>query len=106
MTHFLPEAFHRGAGELIGWPAGSLTRPVRCSSNLVEAGVVRAKTGVVIPLINWSRTPIKGLRVTLTAEAPEGEVRLASGRPFEASGKAGNRVFVLDLDVADALILR
>jgi hypothetical protein len=105
MAHFLPTEFGAAAGRVVGAPAADLVRPVSCSSPLVETTVVKAGQGVVIPLINWSPRPVKGLTVTLRAEAPAAAA-LASGRPVRVERRGGARVFTLDLEVADALILR
>ena len=48
---------------------------------------------------------MKGLTVTLRAEAPAAAA-LASVRPVRVERRGGARVFTLDLEVADALILR
>jgi hypothetical protein len=106
MAHFLPTQFHAAAGRLIGAPAADLDRPVSCSSGLVETTVLQAKLGMVVPLINWGPAPVKGLAVTVRVAAPTGSVALASGRPVRSERKGGARVFTLDLDVADALLLR
>ena len=107
MSHFVPTEFHAGAAALIGAPAAGVDRPVLCSEPLVDTRIIRAEQGVLIPLVNWSAGPIKGLTVTVSAEVPTADVTLASGRPVHFSATAdGKRVFTLDLDVADALILR
>jgi hypothetical protein len=56
--------------------------------------------------VNWSNRPIKGLTVTVAFPVPAAKVSLASGGKVTASRKDGKQVFTLDLDVADALILR
>jgi hypothetical protein len=105
MAHFLPTEFCAAAGRLVGAPAADLVRPVSCSSALVETTVLKADRGMVIPLINWSPTPVKGLTVTVRVEAPGASASLASGQPVRVERKDGARIFTLDLDVADALIL-
>jgi hypothetical protein len=73
----------------------------------VDTRIIRAKEGVLIPLVNWGGSPVKGLTVTVGVEVPTNEVSLATGNPVHVSvGEGGKRVFTLDLDVADALILR
>jgi hypothetical protein len=111
MTHFLPSNFDEIVGRVVGKPFVSYVVPVECSERLVETTVIEAPQGVVIPLINWKGkdglgVPIKNLRVRVNIPVPTGNVSLASGRPvrMEMDGKA--RVFTLNLDVADALILR
>ena len=56
----------------------------------------------MIILTNWYGKPSKDLVVTLPKDLEHKKLSRASGKPFERNG---NRV-VLDLDVADALILR
>ena len=77
----------------------------------VESTVIEAPQGIVIPLINWKGkdglgVPIKNLRVTVNIPVPTKNVSLASGRPVAMKQENGATVFTLDLDVADALILR
>ena len=107
MGHYVPTEFSRAAGELIGSPATDVERPVLCSAPRVDTRIIRAKEGVLIPLVNWSGAPIKGLTVTVGVEVPTNGVALATGNPVGFSvGEDGKRVFTFDLDVADALILR
>jgi hypothetical protein len=60
---------------------------------------------MVIPLINWSGKPVKGLKVRVVpkegAKQPA-EATLATGRPL----KQDQGAYLVDLDDADALILR
>jgi hypothetical protein len=109
MTHFLPHAFDEGAFNLIATIADE-DLPVVCSREHVETTVIQAKQGVVIPLINW-RNPklgqgVRSLTVTVNFTVPTANVTLASGRPVRVERKDGKIVFTLDLDVADALIVR
>jgi hypothetical protein len=107
MGHYVPTEFSQAAGELIGSPAADVERPVVCSAPRVESRIIRAKQGVLIPLINWSGAPVKGLTVTVSVAVPMTDVSLATGKPVEVTvGEDGGQVFTLDLDVADALILR
>jgi hypothetical protein len=109
MTHFLPTNFNGQFGL-------DLKRPVECEdprgggTTLVETTVIEAPQGVVIPLINWKGkdgvgVPIKNLRVAVNIPVPK-NVSLASGRPVRMGMYGNARLFTLDLDVADALILR
>lgn len=107
MAHFIPTRFDRAAttmtvDDVFSLPGG----PVRCSESLVGNTVIQAKQGVLIPLVNWSAGPVKGLTVTVGIEVPTKNVTLASGKPVQVTHKDGKAVFTLDLDVADALILR
>ena len=106
MTHFLPTEFHKDTAKLIRDSLGPLEPPVVCSDNLVESTVLQAKSGTVIPLINWTSHPVKGLQVSVRIPIPTGKVSLASGQPVRMEKQPGGVVFTLDLDVADALILR
>jgi hypothetical protein len=106
MAHFIPTEFDRGAYHLVGSPAADMVRPIVCSEPLVESTVIESPHGVVVPLINWSAAPVKHLAVTVNVKAPSRKAELASGKPLTTSGESGSRVFHLDLDVADALILR
>ena len=88
-----------------------MPRDVECSNHLVQASVIESAHGIAISLVNWSGAPIKGLRVTLAAEnLRTGKVSLAGGgmvkRINDASVPEGKAVLMLDVDVADVLILR
>jgi hypothetical protein len=100
--HFLPTDFKPLTYDMF---AGG-ERPVICSERLVENTVVQSKSGTLIPLVNWTGKPIKGLTVTVTIATPTAKVELASGGKVEVKREAGKQTFTLDLDVADALILR
>jgi hypothetical protein len=107
--HFIPTDFDKAAGELIGLPAAKLARPVSCSEPLVESAVIEAKQGLAIPLINWSKGPVKGLIVGVDRRLVRKNATLASGgkvtvEPSEAADAFAR--YRLDLEVADALILR
>ncbi len=111
MAHFIPTRFDPGAYALIGSPARGVPRAVECSNHLVETSVIESAHGIAIPLVNWSGAPIKGLRVTLAAkDLRTGKVSLAGGGKVERVNDPrvpeGKAVLRLDLDVADALILR
>lgn len=106
MSHFIPREFHPEASELIGLPAAGVARPVVCSQPLVESTVIEAPQGVLIPLVNWSGKPVQGLTVTLAIGVPGQKATLAGGGTVAMKEEQGKCVFTLDLDVADALILR
>ncbi|GIW82980.1 MAG: hypothetical protein KatS3mg105_4787 [Gemmatales bacterium] len=105
MVHFLPTAFDSAVGQLIGSAAVRLVPPVRCTQPLVETTVIESKVGVVIPLVNWTPNPVKGLRVEINVPAPQ-KATLASGKPLKVESTEEKRVYTFDLDIADALILR
>ncbi|HND55848.1 MAG TPA: hypothetical protein PLV92_25705, partial [Pirellulaceae bacterium] len=106
MVHFLPTQFDMRATALIGLPTRELARPVDCSEPLVESTLVQSPHGVAIPLVNWTGKPIAGLRVRVTASVPGKSAVLASGRTLKSDTVDGVRTFTLDIDAADALILR
>jgi hypothetical protein len=111
MSHFIPTEFNRAAGDLIAQATGDAPRPVICSQPLVETTVVEAPHGICIPLVNWSAGPMAGLTVEVDTAAlnPAGagnSITLASGKPVQADTRDGRLVLTLDLDVADAIILR
>jgi hypothetical protein len=101
MAHFIPTKFHKPAGELIAAPAAAVKRPVTCSEPLVETCIIESPHGVAVVLINWSTGPRRSLRLTLDIPIPDGHAILATGGPVRRDGDD----FILDLDVADALLL-
>lgn len=106
MTHFIPTKFDAASAALIHSAAESIVRPVSCSEPLVETTLLDSPKGLVIPLINWTPNPVKGLQVTLNIVAPLGKAALASGRPVQVGKADGKPTLTLDLDAADAIILR
>jgi hypothetical protein len=106
MAHFIPIQFNKVIGRLLSTQVEGVARPVECSDPLVEANVVESKSGTAIMLTNWSAEPtIKGLRVKVNIPAPR-KAALASGLPVKMEKEGSNAVYVLDLHLADALILR
>jgi hypothetical protein len=108
LAHFIPTAFDRNAQALLSVALGqnNVTRPVRASEPLVETTVIESTRGTVIPLINWSGHTVRGLRITMNMDARTAHVSLASGGQVRIARKEGETIFSMDLDVADALILR
>ncbi len=108
MIHFLPTGFDPLAAVVIQSPAVDIfaDRPVVCSEPLVESTLIESRSGVVIPLVNWTAAPIEGLQVRVAIPAPSRSVSLASGRPVQVEQTDGGRVMTFDIDAADALILR
>ena len=106
MIHFLPTDFDKHMARVIATPAKSLKLPVICSQPLVETTIIESKHGTAIPLVNWTRKPVRELKVTVKIPTPTANVALASGRSVRSENIEGGRVYTFDLDVADALILR
>jgi len=107
MAHFIPTAFDRSASALIALPAAGVERPVTCSEPLVESSIVQSPQGAAVVLVNWSSNPVKGLTVTIRVpELMRKGVSLASGAAVKTAVEDGRLVVKLDLDVADALVLR
>lgn len=102
-----PASTSRSPARLIGAPGRGLVLDVECSEPLVEATIIESEHGVAIPLVNWSSAPVVGLEVRVTVDVPTGAVSLAGGGAVDVERQeGGTTLFYLDLDVADALILR
>ena len=106
MAHFIPTKFDRVAAMLVATAAEEAEKPVLCSEPLVESNVIQAKSGTVVTLVNWSGGPVKGLKVTLAIDVPFRTAALATGKAIEGKKEAGKTTFTLDIDVAEALVLR
>jgi hypothetical protein len=106
LSHLIPTGFDPLTGLVFRSTTADIMRPVDCSEHLVETTVIESKHGVAIPLINWSKGPVKGLKVTATVPLPKGAVSLASGGKVQVERQGDTTVFTLDLDVADAIIVR
>ena len=100
MAHFLPSSMY---GSITEWYE---FLDVQCSETCVESTVVRAKQGMVVPLINWRPEPVRRLEVRINPRIDVAKVTLASGGLVQTKRESGRLVCTLDLDVADALILR
>ena len=105
LCHLIPSNFDMNASALIGWIAGG-DRPIICSNPLVETTVIESSHGRVITLNNWSGKPVRNLRVTVNIPLRFREATLASGKRVRLSQQKDATLFGLDLDVADALVLR
>ena len=110
-THLVPTEFDLAASVVMKQNLAGIELPVTCSNPLVEANIVESKTGAAITLTNWSGAPVKGLVVTVNVALPHAKIELASqGKiviPDQTDGKLKTGFSVqLDLDVADAIILR
>jgi hypothetical protein len=105
MAHFIPTAFDAGAGALIASGAAGVVRPVETDVRLIETAMIESKAGTLITLQNWSGKPVKDLKVTVNVKAPS-KAALAGGGKIETKRNKDQTVFVCDLNVADAIILR
>lgn len=105
LSHLLPRAFHNGTRLLLA-DLVQADRSIVCSAPLVETTLIQAKQGIVIPLINWTRTPLKNLEVTVRLSAAPRQASLATGGRLAMQPTKDMIRFTFDLDVADALILR
>ena len=105
MAHWIPTQFDSAAFQLIGSIANR-EPPVVASNPLVETAVIEAKEGTLIPLNNWSGGPVKDLSVKINLPVAFTQSSLASGKTLRVVRQHGEVLFKLDLDVADALILR
>jgi hypothetical protein len=101
-AHFIPTQFDAGITKLLQFANATAANPVECSEPLVEANIIDSPKGSVVILSNWSGGPVKALEVTLPADLAKKKLTVASGAEFK---KDGEKV-MLDLDVAEALILR
>jgi hypothetical protein len=106
MSHLLPTDFDPVAAAVIGLPVADLMRPIECSQPLVETTVIQSNHGALIPLVNWTPSPIKELQVKVAISLPTKQIALASGRPVKRSNDGDNLVVTFDLEVADALMFR
>jgi len=108
MSHFIPTDFDKSVGKLVGSVLTDIARPVVTDNPLVEATVIESKAGTLITLANWSGKPIKGLNVAVKIPTPTKKVEAASGAPVAEVRQSNleQKVYTLDLDVADALIMR
>ena len=98
--------------------AAGVEQQVVCSNHLVHGkAIIDTKLGIVVPLTNWAGVDtIKGLNVTLRLPSPHIRssmvVRTSTGAAVTHSAVSQPAVgifsatFTLDLDVADALIIR
>lgn len=105
MAHFIPTEFDAGVGALVCLPVAGLKPPVSADRKYIEATVIESKVGTVITLINWTGKPIQGLNLIVSIPVPK-KAELAGGGAVKVAQEKEATVFTLDLDLADALILR
>lgn len=106
MAHFIPTKFDKVAGMIVATPMEEAEKPVLCSEPLVETTIIEAPKGTLITLVNWSGGPVKGLTVRFAIDVPAAKIELASGKTVKIDRAGGKLAVTLDLDAADALILR
>jgi hypothetical protein len=106
MAHFIPTQFDRGSAALLARATADIESPVFCSQPLVESSILQSPAGAAIPLVNWSGGPVKGLQVTVRARLPSRQVALASGNAVQIRREGESLILTLDLDEADAIVLR
>jgi hypothetical protein len=104
--NFIPTRFDPAVRALLAGFTAGVERPVIASEPLVETTVIEGPEGMLIPLIDWTGAPVRGLEVAVRIPVPAGGAALASGGAVRRAERDGATVFTLDLDVADALILR
>ena len=68
--------------------------------------MIESRHGVAIPLVNWTGKPIRNLQVKVNIKTPTKQATLASGGDLKTEIVDGGRIYTLDIDSADALILR
>ena len=112
-THFIPTEYDAAILSLVQnvSSAAGATPQVSCSNHLVHGKPVISKSGkgVVIPLVNWAGKELNNLTVTVNIAAVKKGMKamLATGAKVTELSNTGSGVsFQLDIDVADALILR
>ena len=106
LSHFHPTDLQTAARDLVAHPARDLSRPAICSETLVEPCIVETKTATVLTLANWSKGPIEDLEVKLTGKFPTRKIIRASGKKLKVEKRKDGILLILDLEVADAIILR
>ncbi len=111
MTHFIPTNFDPGADFLVGLPGQGVARAVTSSESRVQASLIDSPRGVAIPLVNWADGPQTNLVVSVKSTDAQGRrATLAGGgavlRLPDDPTQPGRTRFRVNLDVADALLLR
>ena len=101
-AHSIPTRFDAATAKLLQFANTTAANPVGCSEPLVEANIIDSPKGSVVILSNWSGGHVKALEVTLPADLAKKKLTVASGAAFKNDS---NKV-TLDLDIAEALILR
>jgi peptidoglycan hydrolase-like protein with peptidoglycan-binding domain len=110
MNHFIPVDFAAAARDVVGLAVADVigARPVLSSEPRIDIGVIAAAgLGTAVVVTNWTPEPLKALNLTLMFDVTYTHATLASGGNVEPKTlSSGAKSFVMDLDVADCLILR
>ena len=99
-----PWEFPAEVRELILHPvrAAKVDPPLTCSVPLVDAVVLRADNGVVIPLANYTLTPVGQVDFSLRIERPVDRIETVHRRQIEFErGESGRVSFSIPLDATD-----
>ena len=110
-NHFLPEDFEVAVldGVVLSLPGVAHGRQALASQPLVDVHLLSASgIGTALVLVNWLPRPRRQLsvRVRMEAVAPFKHAALAGQGTLGVSSKDGWFTFLLDLDVADAIVLK
>ena len=82
--------------------AAKVTPPLTCSVALVDAVVLHAKNGLVVPLANYTLTPLERVDFSLRVERPIGRIETVHRGPIDFKTGTGGKVeFSVPLDATD-----
>lgn len=101
-----PTAYPHALRAFITAPAqqAGVARPVRLDQPMVEATWLEGETGWVIPLANYSGTPIDQLEVNIETGRPHGPIHSSRlGRIKDRKTPNGRRAVVVPLESTDML---
>jgi len=99
-----PWEFPAKVRELILHPvrAAKVAPPLKCSVSLVDAVVLHADNGVVIPLANYTLTPLEKVDFSLRVERPIDRIETVHHGQIEFEpDKSGKVTFSIPLDATD-----
>lgn len=105
-SHFLPTAFLSDLRSVLAPAMGAVRLAVRTSEALVDATVIEAPRGLVVPMANFSGKSIKALTVTVP-DVPEFKELYSVKRGELRHARKGSDVTVtLPLEWADMIVIR
>jgi hypothetical protein len=105
-NHFLPTSFDTHLRDLITKGLAAESRPVVCSEPLIDATVIEAPDGLVVPLANYRGKPLKATTVTIRDVPAFKSIESVRSGPL-ASRRRGRDVTVrLPLGWADMVVVR